>query len=197
MLKVVLLGDNNVGKTCLMSRFVKDNFNFDTYCTIGVEFLEKDVLVKDNVYKLQIWDTAGHERFHSLRVPFYRGTDICILTYSVDNMQSFKNLTMWKKEFLYYADIKDPLNFPFMVVGNKIDLGPGKKVVTTEHLVSWITSNGCPPFVETSAKDATNVSLAFKLAVENWLKMEDKSEKLFQGDTVKLTDHVQNSTCCN
>ncbi|XP_067119712.1 ras-related protein Rab-9B-like [Centruroides vittatus] len=197
LLKVVLLGDSNVGKTCLMSRFVKDQFNFDTYCTIGVEFLEKDVYIKDNVYKLQIWDTAGNERFHSLRIPFYRGTDICILTYSVDNMQSFENLSIWKKEFLYYADIRNPGNFPFMVIGNKIDLGSENKVVTTELLTSWITNNGCPPFVETSAKDATNVPLAFRLAVEHWLKMENKNEKQFEGETVILTDHSQNSNCCN
>ena len=66
----------------------------------------------------QIWDTAGQERFKSLRTPFYRGSDMCILTYAVDDPPSFKNLDTWRKEFVYYADVK--ADFPFLVVGNKV-----------------------------------------------------------------------------
>lgn len=69
---------------------------------------------------MQIWDTAGQERFKTLRTPFYRGSDICILTYAIDDKSSFRNLQMWKNEFLYYADIKEHIQFPFIVVGNKV-----------------------------------------------------------------------------
>lgn len=67
----------------------------------------------------KIWDTAGQERFKTLRTPFYRGSDICLLTYAVDDRSSFRNLSMWKNEFLYYADVKESQVFPFIVVGNK------------------------------------------------------------------------------
>ena len=66
----------------------------------------------------QIWDTAGQERFKSLRTPFYRGSDMCLLTFALDDRKSFENLDNWRKEFIYYADVKP--DFPFMVVGNKV-----------------------------------------------------------------------------
>lgn len=68
----------------------------------------------------QIWDTAGQERFKSLRTPFYRGSDLCLLVFSVGDKESFNNLSKWKDEFVHYADIRDPKNFPFVVLGNKV-----------------------------------------------------------------------------
>lgn len=67
----------------------------------------------------QIWDTAGQERFRTLRTPFYRGTDICLLTFAVDDIQSFKNVDSWKKEFIKYSHTTD-VNFPFLVVATKV-----------------------------------------------------------------------------
>lgn len=120
LLKVVILGDGLVGKTCLMNRFVSNNFNQCGYHTIGVEFLNKDIEVNGEAYTLQIWDTAGQERFRTLRTPFYRGSDICLLTYAVDDKNTFNNLSSWKSEFLLYAGIQEGSSFPFVVVGNKV-----------------------------------------------------------------------------
>jgi GTPase SAR1 family protein len=80
------------------------------------------LLLKINNFNcFQIWDTAGQERFKSLRTPFYRGSDVCLLTYAVDDRASFENLILWKNEFLYYADVKDMgMGFPFLIVGNKV-----------------------------------------------------------------------------
>ena len=119
LLKVVILGDGWVGKTCLMNRFVSNNFNQCGYHTIGVEFLNKDIEINGEIYTLQIWDTAGQERFRTLRTPFYRGSDICLLTYAVDDKNTFKNVSSWKSEFLQYADIQAS-TFPFVLVGNKV-----------------------------------------------------------------------------
>lgn len=120
LLKVVILGDGGVGKSCLMNRFVSNHFDEQSFHTIGVEFLNKDIDVNGETYTLQIWDTAGQERFKTLRTPFYRGSDICLLTYAVDDQASFQNLPHWKSEFLYYADIRDESTFPFVIVGNKV-----------------------------------------------------------------------------
>lgn len=196
LLKVVLLGDGGVGKSCLMNRFVNNQFDADSFHTIGVEFLNKDIVVDGEVYTLQIWDTAGQERFRSLRTPFYRGSDICILTYSLDEKTSFTNLNMWKKEFLYYADVKDQSSFPFMVVGNKVDIQPEKREVTLEEGQQWSMHNNNAPFVETSAKNATNVEDAFHVAVQNWIKMEAKLEKPYTNDTVDLKKLNQKTVCC-
>ncbi|KAK3879246.1 hypothetical protein Pcinc_016169 [Petrolisthes cinctipes] len=132
VLKVVILGDGGVGKSCLMNRFVTDRFDEHSFHTIGVEFLNKEIELGGETYTLQIWDTAGQERFKSLRTPFYRGSDMCLLTYAVDDPPSFKNLETWRKEFVYYADVK--ADFPFLVVGNKIDL---ERRVTTEEAEAW------------------------------------------------------------
>lgn len=70
----------------------------------------------------QIWDTAGQERFQSLGVAFYRGADCCVLVFDVTNSNSFKTLDSWRDEFLIQASPRDPENFPFVVLGNKIDL---------------------------------------------------------------------------
>lgn len=120
LLKVVILGDGGVGKSCLMNRFVSNHFDEHSFHTIGVEFLNKDIDINGEAYTLQIWDTAGQERFKTLRTPFYRGSDICLLTYAVDDRTSFKNLALWRSEFLYYADVQEGSTFPFIVVGNKV-----------------------------------------------------------------------------
>ena len=140
-LKVVLLGDGGVGKSSLIQRFVSNKFDPSLFHTIGVEFLNKDIEVDGGRYTLQIWDTAGQERFKSLRTPFYRGTDCCLLTFALDDAQSFQNIAMWKKEFLYYADVKDPDEFPFVVLGNKSDLGTERKV-NAEEAQQWCGLNG-------------------------------------------------------
>ena len=163
-LKVVLLGDGGVGKSSLIQRFVSNKYDPSLFHTIGVEFLNKDLEVDGERYTLQIWDTAGQERFKSLRTPFYRGSDCCLLTYAVDDLQSFQSIAMWKKEFLYYADVKDPENFPFVVLGNKSDLVAERKV-NSEEALTWCEQNGRLSHFETSAKDAVNVDMAFVAAI--------------------------------
>ena len=163
-LKIVLLGDGGVGKSSLIQRFVTNKYDPNLFHTIGVEFLNKDIESEGERYTLQIWDTAGQERFKSLRTPFYRGTDCCLLTFAIDDDKSFQNLAMWKKEFLYYADVKDASSFPFVVLGNKSDLSSERKV-RSEDAQAWCNQNGKLPYFETSAKDAVNVDLAFLEAI--------------------------------
>jgi len=76
-----------------------------------------------------LWDTAGQERFQSLGVAFYRGADCCVLVYDVNNQKSFENLNNWKDEFLIQASPRDPQNFAFICVGNKIDVEENKRMV--------------------------------------------------------------------
>lgn len=73
-------------------------------------------------YLFQIWDTAGQERFQSLGVAFYRGADCCVLVFDVTSPGSFKSLDGWRDEFLIQASPSDPDHFPFVVLGNKVDL---------------------------------------------------------------------------
>jgi len=199
-LKVIILGDGAVGKSALMNRFVNNKFDCQSFHTIGVEFLNKEVKVGGENYTLQIWDTAGQERFKSLRTPFYRGSDICLLVYAVDDEQSFYSLDTWRREFLYYADVKENESFPFVVLGNKVDLPT--RGVSEEQVKSWCQTNGSMPMFETSAKDSINVDQAFVASVERWLNFESNLEKQVKGgtnygNTVNLKKHHQGKNSGN
>lgn len=195
LLKVILLGDGGVGKSSLMNRYVTNKFDSQAFHTIGVEFLNRDLEVDGRFVTLQIWDTAGQERFKSLRTPFYRGADCCLLTFSVDDRQSFENLGNWQKEFIYYADVKDPEHFPFVVLGNKVD--KEDRQVTTEEAQAWCMENGDYPYLETSAKDDTNVTVAFEEAVRQVLAVEEQLEHCMLGHTIDLNSGSKaGSSCC-
>uniref|UniRef100_A0A6A7G8T1 small monomeric GTPase n=1 Tax=Hirondellea gigas TaxID=1518452 RepID=A0A6A7G8T1_9CRUS len=183
VLKVVILGDGGVGKSCLMQRFVTDRFDANSFHTIGVEFLNKEIDLDGEIYTLQIWDTAGQERFKSLRTPFYRGSDMCLLTFALDDAKSFQNLDAWRKEFIYYADVK--ADFPFMVVGNKMDL---PRAVSTEEATAYCNANGDLNYTETSAKESKGVEEAFTSCLKRWAAIDTPQESLPLPDSVQLSN---------
>ncbi|KAI9801538.1 MAG: Rab GTPase ypt7 [Sarcosagium campestre] len=176
LLKVIILGDSGVGKTSLMNQYVTKKFSASYKATIGADFQTKEVLVDDRL----LWDTAGQERFQSLGVAFYRGADCCVLVYDVNNPKSFDTLDSWRDEFLIQASPKDPESFPFVVLGNKIDVEESKQTVSSERAMSYCQSKGGIPYFETSAKEAVNVEQAFEVIARHALEQEESEE--FSGD---------------
>lgn len=170
LLKVIILGDSSVGKTSLMNQYVNKRFSNQYKATIGADFLTKEVIVDDRVVTMQIWDTAGQERFQSLGVAFYRGADCCVLVYDVTAPNTFKNLDSWRDEFLIQAGPRDPEHFPFVVLGNKVDLE--NRQVSTRRAQQWCQSKNDIPYFETSAKEGINVELAFQTIAKNALAQE-------------------------
>ncbi|OEL32661.1 Ras-related protein Rab7 [Dichanthelium oligosanthes] len=154
------------------TRYVHKKFSQQYKATIGADFVTKEVLIEDRLVTLQIWDTAGQERFQSLGVAFYRGADCCVLVYDVNSNRSFDTLNTWHDEFLNQASPSDPKTFPFILLGNKIDVDGGKsRVVSEKKAMEWCASKGNIPYYETSAKEDYNVDNAFlsvaKLALEH------------------------------
>uniref|UniRef100_A0A672Z1I6 Ras-related protein rab7-like n=1 Tax=Sphaeramia orbicularis TaxID=375764 RepID=A0A672Z1I6_9TELE len=121
-LKIILIGNSGVGKSSFMNRYVSHRFTNMYRATLVTDFLSKTLNLGEDTVTLQIWDTAGTERFQSLGAPLYRGTHCCILVFDVTSMDSFRALEQWRKEFLIQGEPQDPEEFPFIVLGNKTDL---------------------------------------------------------------------------
>ena len=194
LLKVIILGDSGVGKTSLMNQYVNKKFNAQYKATIGADFLTKEVTVDDRLVTMQIWDTAGQERFQSLGVAFYRGADSCVLVFDVVQPKTFDNLDSWRDEFLIQAGPRDPDNFPFVVLGNKIDVA--SRVVAQKRALAWCQAKGNVPYFETSAKEAINVEQAFQVIARNALKQESE-EDIYLPDTIDVSEQRSSvSTSC-
>lgn len=176
LLKVIILGDSGVGKTSLMNQYVNKKFTNQYKATIGADFLTKEVMIEDKAVTLQIWDTAGQERFQSLGVAFYRGADCCVLVYDLTVPKTLESLESWRDEFLIQASPRDPDNFPFVVIGNKADLEPKRKVAAT-RAQQWCNSKNSIPYHETSAATAQNVEAAFQEIARKALKQEGRQEE--------------------
>lgn len=116
----------------------------------------------DRLVTMQLWDTAGQERFQSLGVAFYRGADCCVLVYDVNNSKSFDTLDSWRDEFLIQASPMDPESFPFVVLGNKVDVEDSKRMISSKRAQAFCQAKGGIPYFETSAKEAVNVEQAFE-----------------------------------
>ncbi|EFX05718.1 rab small monomeric GTPase [Grosmannia clavigera kw1407] len=190
LLKIIILGDSGVGKTSLMNQYVNKKFSASYKATIGADFLTREVPVDDRQVTMQLWDTAGQERFQSLGVAFYRGADCCVLVFDVNNAKSFEAIEGWRDEFLVQASPRDPDNFPFVVLGNKIDVEESKRVISTKRATTFCQAHGIPYF-ETSAKEAINVEQAFEVIAKNALQQEEAEE--FSGDFQDpINIHIEN-----
>ena len=138
------------------SRFT-DNFK----PTIGADFSNKEITIDGRIVMLQIWDSAGQERYQSLGTAFYRGADCCLLVYDITNKQSVDNIKNWKDQFIQKSMVVSPDNFPFMVIGNKSDL-EDSRVVSLDQAAKVVKELGPDiELVEASAKDNQNVTSAF------------------------------------
>ncbi|XP_053128846.1 ras-related protein Rab-11A [Hemicordylus capensis] len=156
LFKVVLIGDSGVGKSNLLSRFTRNEFNLESKSTIGVEFATRSIQVDGKTIKAQIWDTAGQERYRAITSAYYRGAVGALLVYDIAKHLTYENVERWLKELRDHADS----NIVIMLVGNKSDLRH-LRAVPTDEARAFAEKNGLS-FIETSALDSTNVEAAFQ-----------------------------------
>ncbi|KAM8826962.1 ras-related protein Rab-11A-like [Synchiropus picturatus] len=153
--KVVLIGESGVGKSNLLSRFTKNEFNHDSRTTIGVEFSTRTIELDGLTVKAQIWDTAGLERYRAITSAYYRGAVGALLVYDITKHLTYESVERWLKELYEHADA----HIVVMLVGNKCDL-ESERAVPTEEAKDFADKNGIL-FLETSALLSTNVEAAF------------------------------------
>lgn len=204
--KMVVIGDSAVGKSQLLARFSKNEFNADGRATVGVEFQTKTLLIDQKLVKAQIWDTAGQERYRAVTSAYYRGALGALIVYDITSAASFEQVPRWLEDLRAYAD-------PGMVVllaGNKCDLGElravpaaaGRELAEREGLL----------FLETSAMDATNVEKAFLTVLEQIfyrgvgrrrsLAGDERPATVleassFKGNKLELPETGRRPTCCS
>eukprot|EP01103_Thecamoeba_quadrilineata_P017854 TRINITY_DN6512_c0_g1_i1.p1 TRINITY_DN6512_c0_g1~~TRINITY_DN6512_c0_g1_i1.p1 ORF type:complete len:223 (+),score=35.94 TRINITY_DN6512_c0_g1_i1:30-671(+) len=154
--KLVFLGDQSVGKTSIISRFMYDTFDSTYQATIGIDFLSKTMYLEDRIIRLQLWDTAGQERFYSLIPSYIRDSSVAVIVYDITNRTSFLNTAKWLE------DVKNERGSDVitMLVGNKTDLSDKRTVSVEEGEAKAKEYNVM--FVETSAKAGFNIKALFR-----------------------------------
>eukprot|EP00158_Paraphelidium_tribonemae_P001840 Partr_v1_DN24872_c0_g1_i1_m29831 putative ras-related protein len=186
LFKVVLIGDSGVGKSNLLSRFTRNEFNLESKSTIGVEFATRSIQVDGKTIKAQIWDTAGQERYRAITSAYYRGAVGALLVYDISKHNTYENVSRWLKELRDHADS----NIVIMLVGNKSDLRHLRAVPTEE--ATQFSSENTLSFIETSALDATNVEMAFqKILTEIYRLVSQKALADAPAEGNKLKDGLK------
>ena len=171
--KILLLGDTQVGKSSFLMRYIDNTFQESYLSTVGLDFKVKNVQLDDgNTYRVQIWDTAGQDRFHAITRNYFKNAHGIILIYDVTLIESFQNVKNWIKQIK--EEVTDKVSI--ILVGNKIDM-ENQRVVSKEEGEKMAASYGLK-FFECSAKTGENVEEIFKdivtKTVENFSKVDEK-----------------------
>jgi Ras-related protein Rab-11A/Ras-related protein Rab-11B len=200
LFKVVLIGDSGVGKSNLLSRFTRNEFNLESKSTIGVEFATKSIQTEGKTVKAQIWDTAGQERYRAITSAYYRGAGGALLVYDMSKHSTFENVERWLKELRDHAEA----NIVVMLVGNKSDLRHLRAVETDEAMAFSEQYNLA--FIETSALDASGVDTAFQrilteiyrlMSRRNMALEETANQPSFtSGQSIHLTTNEEEKRKC-
>jgi Ras-related protein Rab-11A len=198
MFKVVLVGDSFVGKTNIMSKYLKNEFHEDSKATVGVEFGSRQFNIEGHVVKAQIWDTAGQERYKAITSAYYKGAKGAFIVYDITRKESFENVTKWAEQLKSTAD----KNLTIIIVGNKTDLEDQRQVTSEEGQNKANSLESA--FIETSAASGSNLDKAFEMMI-NEVYQKCHEEMLAEGDVeieggedINLSKKPENTkkACC-
>ena len=208
LLKYIIIGDAAVGKSNLLLRYSKGIFKPEYIITIGVEFGAKNINIRNKIYRIQIWDTAGQENFRSITRAYYKNSVCALIVYDISNRDSFNNVSSWIEECINQS----PKTIFMVLVGNKSDLSDRRQVSIEEG--QELANKYGIVFYETSAKNGTNVENIFndsadKIANnidEGYFDLENVSCGIKQGinnqgeaQQIKNDDNRKKKSgrCCN
>lgn len=199
LFKLLLIGDSGVGKSCLLLRFMDETYSDSYISTIGVDFRIRSIEADGKHIKLQIWDTAGQERFRTITSSYYRGANGIIVVYDITDKESFENVQQWLREIERYASD----SVISLLIGNKLDLKEQRQVsnITAREFCQQNDMD----FLETSAKDNTNVGNFFVQIALKILEKEDANtmaqtmkRNIYSEESIKIktAQNNQNNGCC-
>ncbi|OHT09729.1 Ras-related protein Rab-18 [Tritrichomonas foetus] len=191
ILKIVIVGDSDTGKTALTVRYVNGVFDPGTTPTIGVANFNKIVKIEDREYDVSLWDTAGSEKYRGLTPNYYRKADGAIVVFDVNNSSSFNSVIRW------ISDVQNYSNAQIVVCGNKIDISDHHREVTTAE-ISKLTKMIGIPYVETSALSGVGVFQLFESLYKE-INLRDSPKSQISDENMKSTttsENPQKEGCC-
>ena len=192
-MKIVLVGETQVGKTSIVTRLMSNKFQGSSPATIGATFQNYKVTTKRGTSNFQIWDTAGQEKFRSLAPMYYRSADIALLCFDITKQETLDGLETWAHELVE----KGPPNMIKIVVGTKCDL-EDQRVVTREKAEEFVDRNQIAYYHECSAKTGQGVQELFFYIAENFSPEQQKPTVLEEDVPVAIDQPPpqQKSSCC-
>jgi small GTP-binding protein len=177
--KIILIGDSNIGKSSLITRYVTNSFSDKYICTIGVDFMMKSMQYEDQSIKLQIWDTAGMEKYRQITSSYYKGTQAAIICFDLTNKNTFNSVEKWYSDFSqFHNSLFEKI---IVLVGNKCDLIE-ERAVEMDEIENLCKLNKFVYF-ETSAKTGENVESLF----------EDLGKKLYMVYKNNIDKKIRNA----
>lgn len=196
LIKLLIIGDQSVGKSCIMTRFCDGTFDKNMTSTIGIDFKIKHITLDNRKLKLQIWDTAGQERFRTITRAYYRGAAGIMIVFDVNNHKSFANVKLWLKS------IEDHGNNQVckIIIGNKCDCDPNDRQIKTSDAQAFADLHGIK-YIETSAQTNMNIEKAFLTLAKDVKRVSNnlnESLAVKHAVTLELKQPPQQTTsyCC-
>ena len=196
LFKLILIGDSYVGKSNILLKYLKNQFNENSKTTIGVEFGTKNIIINNKRIKIQIWDTAGQERYRSITSAYYKGAKGALIVYDITRKNTFDNIDKWITDLKLNGD-KD---ICIIILGNKSDLIDKREINKNDGIKKAEMYKTA--FLETSALNGDNISKAFDELIE---QIVINNKNIFQDDNeneidkgVNLNDEKNNNKkkCC-
>ena len=169
--KLILIGSSGVGKSSILKRYIQKIFEEEYTCTIGVDFFMKSLNISNKSIKLQLWDTAGTEKFKSITTGYYRGANAAFVVFDLTYKSSFESVSEWIQNYYKYSN---PDSEKYVIlIGNKSDLKE-KREISEEEIYDFAKNNKIKYF-ETSAKNGENIDECFYFIAEKLMKdLEEK-----------------------
>ena len=196
LFKLILIGDSYVGKSNILLKYLKNQFNENSKTTIGVEFGTKNIIINNKRIKIQIWDTAGQERYRSITSAYYKGAKGALIVYDITRKNTFDNIDKWITDLKLNGD----KNICIIILGNKSDLIDKREINKNDGIKKAEMYKTA--FLETSALNGDNISKAFDELIE---QIVISNKNIFQDDNeneidkgVNLNDEKNNNKkkCC-